>query len=98
MPQTADNVAEDYNISREDQDAFAARSQARWAAAHEAGMFRKDEITPVTIPQRKGDPILVVDTDEHPRPGTTASTSLPGLRGVNGPRPDRDGGQCVGCE
>ncbi|WP_371168178.1 3-oxoadipyl-CoA thiolase [Aliiroseovarius sp. 2305UL8-7] len=82
MPQTADNVAEDYAISREDQDAFAARSQARWAAAHDAGNFA-DEIIPVTIPQRKGDPI-VVDTDEHPRPGTTAE-KLSGLRGVNGP-------------
>lgn len=82
MPQTADNVAEDYNVSREDQDAFAARSQARWAAAHEAGMFA-DEIIPVTIPQRKGDAI-VVDTDEHPRPGTSAE-KLSGLRGVNGP-------------
>lgn len=82
MPQTADNVAEDYGISREDQDAFAARSQARWAAAHEAGVFA-DEITPVTIPQRKGDP-LVVDTDEHPRPGTSAE-KLAGLKGVNGP-------------
>ncbi|GGH23872.1 hypothetical protein SAMN05444007_10220 [Cribrihabitans marinus] len=81
MPQTADNVAEDYGISREDQDAFAARSQARWAAAHEAGVFA-DEITPVTIPQRKGDP-LVVDTDEHPRPGTSAE-KLAGLKGVNG--------------
>ena len=70
MPQTADNVAEDYDISREDQDAFAARSQARWASAHEAGVFA-EEITPVTIPQRKGD-ALVVDTDEHPRPGTGA--------------------------
>ncbi len=82
MPQTADNVAEDYNVSREDQDAFAARSQARWAAAHEAGVF-KEEITPVYIPQRKGDP-LVVDTDEHPRPGTSAE-KLSGLKGVNGP-------------
>nr|WP_170537931.1 3-oxoadipyl-CoA thiolase [Ruegeria arenilitoris] len=82
MPQTADNVAEDYDISRADQDAFAARSQARWAAAHQAGVFA-EEITPVTIPQRKGDP-LVVDTDEHPRPGTTAE-NLAGLKGVNGP-------------
>ncbi len=82
MPQTADNVAEDYGISREDQDAFAARSQARWQAAHAAGVFR-DEITPVSIPQRKGDPI-VSDTDEHPRPGTTAE-KLSGLKGVNGP-------------
>ncbi len=82
MPQTADNVAEDYNIDRADQDAFAANSQARWAAAHEAGLF-KDEITPVTIPQRKGDAIIV-DTDEHPRPGTGAD-KLAKLKGVNGP-------------
>ncbi len=82
MPQTADNVAADYGISREDQDAFAARSQARWAAAHEAGVFG-DEITPVSVPQRKGDPV-VVDTDEHPRPGTDAA-KLSKLRGVNGP-------------
>lgn len=82
MPQTADNVAEDYGISREDQDAFAARSQSRWATAHAAGVF-KEEITPVSVPQRKGDPI-VVDTDEHPRPGTTAE-KLAGLKGVNAP-------------
>lgn len=82
MPQTADNVAEDYEIGREDQDAFAARSQARWQVAHEAGVFA-DEITPVAVPQRKGDPIIV-DTDEHPRPGTDAA-KLSKLRGVNGP-------------
>ena len=82
MPETADNVAEDYSVSREDQDAFAVRSQQRWAAANEAGAF-KDEIIPVTIPQRKGDPIYF-DTDEHPRPGTTVET-LGKLRGVNGP-------------
>lgn len=82
MPETADNVAADYNVNRADQDAFAARSQARWAAAHEAGVF-KDEITPVEVPQRKGDP-LVVDTDEHPRPGTDAA-KLAKLKGVNGP-------------
>ena len=82
MPQTADNVAADYGVSRADQDAFAARSQARWEAAQKAGKF-KDEIVPVTVPQRKGDPI-VVDTDEHPRPGTTVET-LAKLRGVNGP-------------
>ncbi len=81
MPETADNVAEDYQIGRQDQDAFAARSQARWAAAHEANAF-SDEIAPVTIPQRKGDAI-VVDTDEHPRPGTSAE-KLSGLKGVNG--------------
>ncbi|WP_417725186.1 3-oxoadipyl-CoA thiolase [Salipiger sp.] len=82
MPQTADNVAGDYNISREDQDMFAARSQARWAEAQEKGIL-KDEIVPVSIPQKKTDPILM-DTDEHPRPGTTAE-SLSRLRGVNGP-------------
>jgi acetyl-CoA acyltransferase len=82
MPQTADNVAADFNVSRADQDAFAARSQARWAAANAAGIF-KDEIVPVAVPQRKGDPVIV-DTDEHPRPGTDAAT-LGKLRGVNGP-------------
>jgi 3-oxoadipyl-CoA thiolase len=82
MPETADNVAADYDISRADQDAFAARSQARWAAAQAAGLFR-NEIFPVTIPQKTGDPI-VVDTDEHPRPGTTVE-QLAKLKGVNGP-------------
>ncbi len=82
MPETADNVAADYNVSREDQDAFAARSQARWAAAHEAGAFA-DEITPVIVPRRKGEPVTV-DTDEHPRPGTD-SAGLTRLRGINGP-------------
>jgi acetyl-CoA acyltransferase len=82
MPQTADNVAADYNINRADQDAFAARSQARWAAAHAAGRF-DDEIIPVTLPQRKGAPIVVA-VDEHPRPGTTVE-QLARLKGVNGP-------------
>ncbi|TQN61352.1 3-oxoadipyl-CoA thiolase [Agrobacterium tumefaciens] len=82
MPETADNVATDYGVSREDQDAFAARSQARWAAAYEAGVFA-DEIAPVSVPQKKGDPIIV-DRDEHPRPGTTAE-QLAKLKGVNGP-------------
>lgn len=93
MPQTADNVAEDYQVSRADQDAFAARSQARWAEAHDAGAFR-DEIAPVAIPQRKGDPI-VVDTDEHPRPGTTADR-LAGLKGVNGPEKTVTAGNASG--
>ena len=65
MPETAENVAEDFNVSREDQDAFAYRSQARAAAAQESGRLAA-EITPVTIPQRKGDP-KIVDRDEHPR-------------------------------
>ncbi|MBB5700748.1 acetyl-CoA C-acetyltransferase [Ochrobactrum daejeonense] len=82
MPQTADNVAADFNISRADQDAFAAESQARWEKAQAAGLFA-DEIVPVTIPQRKGDPV-VVSVDEHPRPGTTADM-LARLKGVNGP-------------
>ena len=82
MPETADNVATDHNINRADQDAFAARSQAHWAAAHKAGRF-KDEIIPVHIPQRKGAPVIV-DTDEHPRPGTTAD-ALARLKGINGP-------------
>ena len=82
MPQTADNVAEDHGVSRTDQDAFAARSQARWGSAHEAGLFAH-EIAPVTIPQRKGDP-FIVDTDEHPRPNTNAE-GLAKLRGINGP-------------
>ena len=82
MPQTADNVAADFNISREDQDAFALRSQARWAAANAAGVF-KDEIVPVSVPRKKQEP-MVVDTDEHPRPETTAA-QLAKLKGVNGP-------------
>jgi 3-oxoadipyl-CoA thiolase len=70
MPETAENVAEQFSISREDQDAFALRSQQRAAAAQEAGRFQ-DEIVPVTIPRRKGDPV-VVSSDEHPRADTTA--------------------------
>ncbi|MGR9081042.1 3-oxoadipyl-CoA thiolase [Rhizobium leguminosarum] len=65
MPETGENVAADYHVSREDQDAFAVRSQAKAAAAQANGRLAK-EITPVTIPQRKGDPV-VVDKDEHPR-------------------------------
>jgi acetyl-CoA acyltransferase len=82
MPETADNVADAYNVNRADQDAFAANSQAKWAAANDAGLFA-DEITPVEIPQRKGDP-LIFDTDEHPRPGTSAE-KLGALKGINGP-------------
>jgi 3-oxoadipyl-CoA thiolase len=82
MPQTADNVATDFHINREDQDAFAMRSQQRWGAAHAAGRFN-DEIVPVTIAQKKGDPI-VFTTDEHPRPETTLAM-LAKLKGVNGP-------------
>jgi len=69
MPETAENVAEDFNISRQDQDAFAIRSQQKAGAAMANGRLAK-EITPVKIAQRKGDP-LIIDTDEHPRPETT---------------------------
>lgn len=69
MPETAENVAEDFNISREDQDLFALRSQQRAGAAMANGRLAK-EIVPVVIPQRKGGPI-VVSEDEHPRPSTT---------------------------
>jgi len=82
MPQTADNVAEDFGVTRADQDAFALRSQQRWAAAHAAGRFQ-DEILPVEIPRRKADPLLF-DTDEHPRPDTTLE-GLARLKGINGP-------------
>ena len=68
MPETAENVAEDFNVSREDQDAFALRSQMKASAAQENGRLAK-EIVPVTIPSRKGDPV-VVDKDEHPRATT----------------------------
>lgn len=69
MPETAENVAEEFNISREDQDLFALRSQQKTAAAMAKGLF-DEEIVPVIIPQRKGEP-LVFDTDEHPRASTT---------------------------
>ena len=69
MPETGENVAEEFAVSRQDQDAFAARSQARAAAAIERGRLAR-EITPVTIAQRKGEPV-VVERDEHPRPRTT---------------------------
>jgi len=70
LGETAEVVAEKYGVSREDQDAFAAESQRRAAAAMEAGRF-DDEIVPVEVPQRKGPPVIV-DRDEHPRPDVTA--------------------------
>ena len=82
MPQTADNVAADYRIGREDQDRFAVRSQQRWAAADAAGFF-KGEIVPVEVAQKGREPRLF-DTDEHPRPDTTLD-KLARLKGVNGP-------------
>ena len=74
MPETAENVAEDFNVNRADQDKFALYSQQKAAKAQANGRLAK-EIVPVTIPQRKGDPI-VVNTDEHPR----ASTTFEGLQ------------------
>lgn len=83
MPETAENVAEDYAIARADQDAFALRSQDRAAKAIASGRLAQ-EIVPVTIPQRRGGPI-VVDTDEHPR--ATTAQKLAAL-----PTPFRQGG------
>jgi 3-oxoadipyl-CoA thiolase len=82
MPETAENVAEDFNISRADQDAFALRSQDRAAAAIASARFAR-EITPVTIKGRKGD--TVVDTDEHPRATTLEKLAALGT-------PFREGG------
>ncbi|CAM3484120.1 3-oxoadipyl-CoA thiolase [Halomonas lysinitropha] len=84
MPETAENVAAQFGISRQDQDAFALRSQQRTAAAMEAGRLA-EEIVPVEVPRRKQEP-LVVDTDEHPR----ASTTLEQLAKL--PTPFREGG------
>ncbi|WP_129790599.1 3-oxoadipyl-CoA thiolase [Sphingosinicella sp. CPCC 101087] len=78
MPSTAENVAEEFQISREDQDAFAVRSQAKAAAAQASGRLAS-EIVPVSIPQRKGDPILI-DRDEHPR--ATSVEALAKLRPI----------------
>jgi len=69
MPETGENVAADFNVSRADQDAFALRSQKKAAAAQENGRLAQ-EIVPVTIPKRRGDPVIV-DKDEHPRGDTT---------------------------
>lgn len=81
MPQTADNVADDYQVSRADQDAFALRSQQRYAQALADGFFT-DEIVPVRISGKKGD--TWVEVDEHPRPDTTLE-ALARLKPVNGP-------------
>jgi 3-oxoadipyl-CoA thiolase len=79
MADTAENVAEEWKVSRADQDAFALRSQQRWAKANAAGFF-KGEIIPVKVPQKKGDP-KIFDTDEHPRPDTTLEV-LAKLKGI----------------
>jgi len=82
MSETADNVAEQYSVSREEQDRFAYGSQQHWKQASDAGYF-EDEIIPVQVKQRKGDP-LIVTADEHPRP-TTSLEALSKLRPINGP-------------
>ncbi|MEP1442781.1 MAG: 3-oxoadipyl-CoA thiolase [Hyphomicrobiales bacterium] len=83
MPETAENVAEDFQISREDQDAFALNSQQKAAKAISSGRLAK-EITPISVPQRRKDPI-VFDTDEHPR-----ETSLEKMASLS--TPFREGG------
>ncbi|WP_426071948.1 3-oxoadipyl-CoA thiolase [Janthinobacterium sp. DSP2-3-3] len=79
MPETAENVAVEFGISRADQDGLALRSQQRWAAAHAAGVFER-EIVPVAVPQKKGEPKMVT-MDEHPRPDTSIEM-LAKLKGV----------------
>ncbi|MCK6405247.1 MAG: 3-oxoadipyl-CoA thiolase [Rhodocyclaceae bacterium] len=93
MPETADNVAAEFGIARADQDAFALRSQQRWAAANAAGFFAR-EIVPVTLAQKKGD-AFVFDTDEHPRPDLTLE-QLAKLKGVNGPERSVTAGNASG--
>jgi acetyl-CoA acyltransferase len=79
MPETAENVAAEFGVARSDQDAFALRSQQRYARAHAAGFFAS-EIVPVEIPQKKGEPLKFA-VDEHPRPDTTLQ-ALAKLKGV----------------
>ena len=93
MTETAEHVAFDFNVSRDDQDAFALRSQQRWAKAHAAGFFL-NEIMPVTLPQKKGEP-KVVETDEHPRPDTTL-IMLAKLKGVVKPEGSVTAGNASG--
>src|SRR5262245_54502508 len=79
MPETAENVAAEFKVARADQDAFALRSQQRWAAAHAKG-FYKSEIVAVSVPGKKG-AVTTIDTDEHPRPEATLD-GLAKLKGV----------------
>ncbi|MCZ0812150.1 MAG: acetyl-CoA C-acyltransferase [Pseudomonadota bacterium] len=83
MPQTADNLAQEHGISRDESDAFALRSQQGWARAHENNLF-DDEITPVAVPGGRGRDDITVDTDEHPRP----KTDLEGLSKLRALNPD----------
>ena len=99
MPETAENVAEEFKVGRAEQDAFALRSQQRWAAAQSKGFYR-GEIIPVSVPGRKGAATLV-DCDEHPRPDTTLE-ALAKLKGVVKPEgtvtPGNASQISVGCE
>lgn len=79
MPETAENVAEQFQVSRQDQDGFALRSHQRWAAAHQTGFFKR-QLVPVEIRQKKSESAMVT-TDEHPRPDTTLE-ALANLRTV----------------
>src|SRR5260221_239428 len=79
MQETAENVAEEFKVGRPEQDAFALRSQQRWAAAQAKGFYR-GEIVPVSVPGKKG-AITTVDRDEHPRPDATLE-ALAKLKGV----------------
>jgi 3-oxoadipyl-CoA thiolase len=92
MPQTGDNVAEDFGISRVDQDAFALRSQQRTAAAQASGFFA-EEIVPVRVAHKKGE--TAVDTDEHPRADTSLE-ALAKLKPVNGPGKTVTAGNAAG--
>ena len=80
MPQTADNIAADHGISREESDVFAAASQAKYEAARADGFF-KDEIIPIEVPQGRKKPPVTVDADEHPRPQSDLA-ALSGLRNL----------------
>ena len=93
MPETAENVATEFKVSREDQDAFALRSQQNYAAAAKAGHFA-DEMIPVVIPQKKGDPVRVI-TDEHPRANVTLA-DLAKLKGVVKPEGSVTAGNASG--
>ncbi len=93
MPETAENVAEQFKVSRADQDAFALRSQQRQARARQAGFFDR-EIVAVDIPSRKGEPLRFAE-DEHPRPDTTLE-SLARLKGVVKPEGSVTAGNASG--
>ena len=92
MPETAENVAEDFSVSRADQDAFALASQERAATAIAAGVFER-EIVPVSIPQKKGDPVVFAQ-DEHPR--ATTMEALAKLKGVVRPEGSVTAGNASG--